>query len=232
MSQEGLDKEKRMSVVFMKEVDDLKRQILVLSAQVEESVILAVKALLTRDEELARQVIRGDFDVDQAEVEVEEEALKILALHQPVAADLRFLAAVLKINNDLERIGDLATNIAKRAVKISKQPALIMPDELSDAATRVRDMVRDSLNAFVNFDAGPARKVCSSDDEVDLLCKGVRLFVEEQIRKNPDCRRVCLDMLLASRNIERIGDHATNIAEDVVYLVEGVIVRHRPDAKA
>lgn len=221
-----------MSVVFMKEVDDLKRQILVLSAQVEESVILAVKALLTRDEELARQVIRGDFDVDQAEVEVEEEALKILALHQPVAADLRFLAAVLKINNDLERIGDLATNIAKRAVKISKQPALIMPDELSDAATRVRDMVRDSLNAFVNFDAGPARKVCSSDDEVDLLCKGVRLFVEEQIRKNPECLSVCLDMLLASRNIERIGDHATNIAEDVVYLVEGVIVRHRPDAKA
>lgn len=221
-----------MSMVFMKEVEHLKRQILVLSAQVEESVILAVKALLTRDAELAQQVIRGDFDVDQAEVEVEEEALKILALHQPVAADLRFLTAVLKINNDLERIGDLATNIAKRAVKLCNEPALAVPGELSEAALRVRDMVRDSLNAFVNFDAGPARAVCGSDDEVDRLCKEVRRFVEEQIGKNPSGISGCLDMLLASRNIERIGDHATNIAEDVVYLVEGVIVRHRPDAKA
>ncbi|MFA7370198.1 MAG: phosphate signaling complex protein PhoU, partial [Kiritimatiellales bacterium] len=172
-----------MSVVFMKEVDHLKRQILTMSAQVEESVILAVKALLTRDEGLAQQVIRGDFDVDLAEVEVEEEALKILALHQPVAADLRFLTAVLKINNDLERIGDLATNIAKRAVKICKEPALAMPDELGQAATRARDMVHDSLNAFVNFDAGPARAVCGADDEVDQYCKQVRRFVEAQIQK-------------------------------------------------
>ncbi len=218
-----------MSVVFMKEIDHLKRQILTLSAQVEESVILAVKALLTRDEELAQQVIRGDFDVDQVEVVVEEEALKIMALHQPVAADLRFLTAVLKINNDLERIGDLATNIAKRAVKICKEPALMMPDELSQAAIRARDMVHDSLNAFVNFDANPAREVCGSDEEVDQFCKQVRRFVEEQILKHPDGISGYLDMLLASRNIERIGDHATNIAEDVIYLVEGVIVRHRTD---
>jgi phosphate transport system protein len=215
----------------MKEVAKLKKQILVLSAQAEESVILAVRALLTRDEELAQQVIRGDFDVDQAEVEVEEEALKILALHQPVAADLRFLTAVLKINNDLERIGDLATNIAKRAVRICKEPALAVPDELGQAATKARDMVHDSLSAFVNFDAAPARTVCGSDEEVDELCKQVRRFVEEQIRKNPACLSACLDMLLASRNIERIGDHATNIAEDVIYLVEGTIVRHRPDAQ-
>ncbi len=220
-----------MSMVFMKEIEQLKRQILSMSAQVEESVILAVKALLTRDEKLAQQVIRGDFDVDKVEVEVEEEALKILALHQPVATDLRFLTAVLKINNDLERIGDLATNIAKRAVKICKEPALVVPDELSQAATRVRDMVHDSLNAFVNFDAEPAKAVCGSDDEVDQLCRQVRRFVEEQIQKNPACISVCLDMLLASRNIERIGDHATNIAEDVVYLVEGNIVRHRSDGK-
>jgi phosphate transport system protein len=212
----------------MNEVDKLKKMILVLSAQVEESVILAVKSLQTRDEELALQVIRGDYDVDQAEVEVEEEALKILALHQPVATDLRFLTAVLKINNDLERIGDLATNIAKRAVKICKEPALAVSDELNQAATQVRDMVHESLNAFVNFDAEPARVVCASDAEVDRLCKEVRRFVEEKIRQNPSCLSGCLDMLLASRNIERIGDHATNIAEDVIYLVEGVIVRHRP----
>jgi phosphate transport system protein len=221
-----------MSVVFMKEIDHLKRQILTLSAQVEESVILAVKALLTRDAELAEQVIRGDFDVDDVEVVVEEEALKIMALYQPVAADLRFLTCVLKINNDLERIGDLATNIAKRAVKICKEPALIMPDELSQSAIRARDMVHGSLNAFVSFDAGPAREVCRADDEVDQFCKQVRRFVEAQITKNPASISGYLDMLLASRNIERIGDHATNIAEDVIYLVEGVIVRHRPDGKA
>jgi phosphate transport system protein len=215
-----------MSVVFMKEVEQLKRQILAQSAQVEESVILAVKALLTRDEELARQVIRGDFDVDQSEVEVEEEALKILALHQPVAADLRFLATVLKINNDLERIGDLATNIAKRAVKISQKPALMMPEELSEAATRARNMVNGSLNAFVSLDAEPARAVCEADDEVDRLCKAVRRFVEEKIVETPEQISGYLDMLLATRNIERIGDHATNIAEDVMYLVSGVIVRH------
>lgn len=220
-----------MSVVFMKEVDHLKRQILALSAQVEESVILAVKALLTRDEGLAQQVIRGDFDVDHAEVEVEEEALKILALHQPVAADLRFLTAVLKINNDLERIGDLATNIAKRAVKICKEPALAMPDELGQAATRVRDMVHDSLNAFVNFDAGLAKRVCEADEDVDRFCRQVRSFVEAQIMQYPARISCYLDMLLASRNIERIGDHATNIAEDVIYLVEGTIVRHRSDEK-
>ena len=217
-----------MSLVFMKEIELLKRQMLAMSAQVEESLILAVKSLITRDEELAQQVIRGDFDVDNVEVEVEEEALKILALHQPVATDLRFLTAVLKINNDLERIGDLATNIAKRAVKICKEPALVVPDELSQAATQVRDMVHESLNAFVNFDAAPAKVVCGKDDEVDQLCRQVRRFVEVQIQKDPARVSCYLDMLLASRNIERIGDHATNIAEDVIYLVEGTIVRHRP----
>lgn len=219
-----------MSQVFMTEVGKLKKQILSLSAQVEESLILAVKALLTRDQELAQQVISGDFDVDKVEVEVEEEALKILALYQPVAADLRFLTAVLKINNDLERIGDLATNIAKRAVKMCKEPALSMPDALGQAATRARDMVHDSLNAFVNFDAGPAKAVCGSDAAVDQFCRQVRQFVEAQILKDPDRISCYLDMLLASRNIERIGDHATNIAEDVIYLVEGTIVRHRPES--
>lgn len=219
-----------MSQIFINEVGKLKKHILSLSAQVEESLILAVKSLLTRDEALAQQVIGGDFDVDKVEVEVEEEALKILALYQPVATDLRFLAAVLKINSDLERIGDLATNIAKRAVKMCKEPALTVPDELGQAAIRARDMVRDSLNAFVNFDAGQAKTVCGSDETVDQLCRQVRRFVETQIQRDPARVSCYLDMLLASRNIERIGDHATNIAEDVIYLVEGTIVRHRPEA--
>jgi len=217
-----------MTRIFMHEIERLKKQILALSAQVEEGLILAVKSLQTRDEALANQVIRGDFDVDQAEVEVEEEALKILALYQPVAMDLRFLTAVLKINNDLERIGDLATNIAKRAVKLCQDPEAQFPDQMIESATRTRDMVRDSLNAFVRLDADLARSVCGRDDQVDQLCREVRRFVEKQITLHPEHLNSCLDMLLASRNIERIGDHATNIAEDVIYLVEGVIVRHRP----
>jgi phosphate transport system protein len=210
----------------MHEIEGLKKQILQLSAQVEEGVILAVKSLKTRDEELAKQVILGDADVDQAEVEVEEEALKILALYQPVAMDLRFLTAVLKINNDLERIGDLAANIAKRAIKLCKDPAAPVPEQIIESAMRVRDMVRDSLNAFVRLDADLARSVCASDDQVDELCKDVRRFLETQIIKYPEHLSCYLDMLLASRNVERIGDHATNIAEDVIYLIEGVIVRH------
>lgn len=216
-----------MSQVFMNEVRKLKNQILSLSAKVEESLILSVKALLTRDESLAQQVIRGDFDVDDVEVEVEEEALKILALYQPVATDLRFLTAVLKINSDLERIGDLATNIAKRALKMSQEPAVAIPDELGQAAVRAREMVQNSLNAFVGLDPELAKTVCESDDQIDRLCKQVRHFTEEQIQKNPTRVGYYLDMLYASRNIERIGDHATNIAEDVIYLVEGSIVRHQ-----
>jgi phosphate transport system protein len=216
-----------MSLVFANEVEKLKRRILAMSAQVEESVILAVRALLTRDENLAEQVIRGDYDVDQVEVEVEEDALKLLALYQPVAMDLRFLTTVLKINNDLERIGDLATNIAKRAVKLCKDPAALVPEQMIESAGRARDMVRDSLNSFVRMDADVARSVCGADDRIDRLCSEVRKTLENEIAVHPEHLSSYLDMLLASRNIERIGDHATNIAEDVVYLVEGVIVRHR-----
>lgn len=221
-----------MTRVFMHEIERLKKQILALSAQVEEGLILAVQSLQTRDEALARQVIRGDFDVDRAEVEVEEEALKILALYQPVAMDLRFLTAVLKINNDLERIGDLATNIAKRAVKLCQNPAATVPEKMIESATRVRDMVRDSLNAFVRLETELARAVCCRDDQIDRLCHEVRQFLEDQILLHPEHLSSYLDMLLASRNIERIGDHATNISEDVIYLIDGVIVRHRAaDAK-
>lgn len=217
-----------MTRIFMHEIERLKKQILELSAQVEEGLILAVKSLQTRDVELANQVIRGDFDVDEAEVAVEEEALKILALYQPVASDLRFLTAVLKINNDLERIGDLATNIAKRAVKLCNAPAALVPEQMIASASRARDMVRDSLNAFVQLDADLARSVCSADDWIDQLCREIRTFVEKQITTHPENLSSYLDLLLASRNIERIGDHATNIAEDIIYLVEGVIVRHLP----
>lgn len=215
-----------MSQVFMHEIEKLKKQILGLSARVEENVVQAVKALNTRDAALAQQVIESDAEIDRLEVEVEEEGLKILALYQPVAMDLRFLTTVIKINNDLERIGDLAANIAARARKMCKEPALPIPEELQVAAVKARDMVRHSLTAFVNLDAGLANSVCESDDEVDGLCKQVAQFVEESGMKNPENLKYYLTMLRAARNIERVGDHATNIAEDVIYLAEGKIVRH------
>ena len=217
-----------MSEVFVHEIDKLKKQILALSAQVEENVVLAVKALITRDPALAKQVILSDTEIDRQEVEVEEEALKILALYQPVAMDLRFLTTVLKINNDLERIGDLAANIAKRARKICKEPAVAIPAKLDEAALKARDMVRNSLTAFVNLDANLANEVRDADDEVDDLCKEVFKFVIASGKRDPDHLSLYLNMLVASRNLERIGDHATNIAEDVIYLVDGVIVRHQP----
>lgn len=216
-----------MTQVFNHEIEKLKKRILSLSAQVEESVVQAVKALITRDATLAKQVIRNDSQIDRQEVEVEEEALKILALYQPVAMDLRFLTTVLKINNDLERIGDLAANIAKRARRICKAPDVAIPPELDEMAWKARDMVRNSLTAFVNLDAELANQVREADDEVDDLCKRVNLFVAEAGKSDPANLDTYLTMLLAGRNLERIGDHATNIAEDVVYLIDGVIVRHQ-----
>jgi phosphate transport system protein len=215
-----------MSQVFVHEIEKLKKRILSLSAQVEENVVLAVRALITRDAALAKQVILSDSAIDRQEVEVEEEALKILALYQPVAMDLRFLTTVLKINNDLERIGDLAANIAKQARRICKKPDVSVPKELEEAALKARNMVRNSLTAFVNLDTQMANEVRDADDEVDDLCKAVFNFVVESGQKDPDHLNLYLTMLLAARALERIGDHATNIAEDIIYLTDGVIVRH------
>ncbi len=221
-----------MSQVFMHEIEKLKKKILSLSALVEENLIQAVSALNTRDASLAQQVIESDAEIDRQEVEVEEEGLKILALYQPVAMDLRFLTTVIKINNDLERIGDLAANIAGRACSMCREPALPVPEELQDAAIKARDMVRNSLTAFVNLDAQLAAEVCQADDAVDRLCRQVIKFVVAAGQKNPEHLNFYITMLMASRNVERVGDHATNIAEDVIYLVKGAIVRHNPTADA
>ncbi len=217
-----------MSQVFIHEIEKLKKKILSLSARVEENVIQAVRSLNTRDAALATQVMESDAEIDRQEVEVEEEGLKILALYQPVAMDLRFLTTVIKINNDLERIGDLAANIAGRVRKMCSEPALPVPAELQEAAIQARDMVRHSLTAFVNLDADLAVKVCEADDAVDRLCKKVKKFVIASGRLNPEHLNYYITILMASRNVERVGDHATNIAEDVIYLVKGEIVRHNP----
>ncbi len=209
-----------------REVDRLKRKLLALSAYVEESVQRAVKAVSERDEKLAQRVIDTDFEIDEMEVDVEEDCLKILALHQPVAIDLRFIIAVLKINNDLERIGDLAVNIAERAVSLSKRDKINSPFDFQTMAERVQKMLQKALDALVNADAKLAREVLVSDDEIDEMNRQMYDSIKMGIRQDPANVDTLIQVLAISRNLERIADHTSNIAEDVIYMVDGDIIRH------
>ncbi len=217
-----------MTTHFFREVDRLKRAVLELSALVEQRLAEAVQALETRDAELARRVIDGDAEVDLREVDVEEDCLKILALHQPVAVDLRFVVAVLKINNDLERIGDLAVNIAERALFLAQQKRITVALPFAPMAARVRVMVEQSLDALVNMDADTAREVSNMDDVVDSMNREMIDIVITRLQNAGAAVEVdvLLQLLSASRHLERVADHATNIAEDIIYMIEGRIVRH------
>jgi phosphate transport system protein len=162
-------------------------------------------------------------------VDVEEECLKILALYQPVASDLRYIIAVLKINQDLERIGDLAVHIAERALFLCRQPRITIPVRLEQMADKTENLLKKVLDAFVNLDEAAAREVCAADNEVDNMNQEIFQQVKEAIMKNPQLFESLLQIMHISRHLERIADHATNIAEDLIYLIEGRIVRHAPE---
>ena len=211
---------------LQKEIEILKRELLTLGAIVEERVATAVKSLAKRDIALADRIIDGDNVIDDMEVELEEGCLKILALHQPVAVDLRVIIAVLKINNDLERIGDLAVAIAERAADLSAMKEISLPFDFVGMSARVQDMLRKSLDALVNWDVNAANDVCNGDDEVDERNRAMYRNVRQALELHPDQIEQLLGCLSISRNLERIADHATNIAEDVIYLISGSIVRH------
>lgn len=215
-----------MSVHLQRELNRLKTDLLANCAIVEEQVHLAVQAVLRRDEEAARKVERRDAEVDRREVDIEERCLGVLALYQPVAGDLRMVVAVLKINNDLERIGDLAVNIAHKALALCKEPVEEAPAELEAMAQRGQQMLRDAIDAMVNLDAALAHDVCRRDDEVDEMKRAIRCALEDRILREPELTRPLMRLLAVSRNIERIADCATNIAEDVIYVTQGRIVRH------
>jgi phosphate transport system protein len=215
-----------MSVHLEREISRLKKRLLSLCAVVEDQVQMAVRSLLQRDVEMAQGVESRDRDIDQQEVEVEEDCLKILALHQPVAIDLRVVVSALKINNDLERIGDLAVNIAHKAVSLAEGPYMDIPFDLEGMWQKTQSMLQDALDAMVNLDATQAANVCSRDDEVDRMKHDIRLEVEAMIARDPSQTTPLLRLAAASRNLERIADLATNIAEDVIYMIEGRIVRH------
>ena len=218
-----------MAKHLQREIENLKKKVLALGARVETVVRDATLAIRKKDGRLAQEVMDGDMDIDDAEVEIEEECLKILALHQPVAVDLRFIVTVLKINNDLERIGDLAVNIAERAVFLTGQPQVSMSVDLVDMAHHAQSMLKDSLDALINHDAQLAHKVCVSDDIVDQMNRQMYLKVQEVILEKPEQISALIHLLSASRHIERIADHTTNIAEDVIYMIEGQIVRHKTE---
>lgn len=209
------------------QIAQLKNSILQFGTIVEESISRSNTALFKRDVELAQKVIANDTEIDRLEVELEEECLKVLALYQPVAADLRFVVAVLKINNDLERIGDLASNIAKTVSQLTITGPLELPEEISSMAKQVEEMVKNSLDAVVKANPDLARQVRKEDDIVDAGRHTVRKLVIQQIKKDPEKVEGLLQINSISKHLERIADMATNIAEDVIYMVEGEIVRHR-----
>jgi phosphate transport system protein len=214
---------------LQREIDRLKKKILALGAFVEESVNMAMRSIEERDSALAEKVISSDDQIDQSEVDLEEDCLKILALHQPVAIDLRFIIAVLKMNNDLERIGDLAVNIAERAAFLNTHVKINSPYDLHRLVERTQWMLRSSLDALVNLDSVLARQICGADNEVDAINREMYDLVSEAIRREPQNLDMLIALLSVSRYLERIADHATNIAEDVIYMNEGIIARHKKE---
>ncbi len=216
---------------FLRELDRLTTDLLELAAMAEASVRDALRALDERRPDLARRVIDGDAAIDREEVRIEEECIRILVLAMPAAGDLRRVIAVLKIDNDLERIADLAVNIAEAALAggLDDVP---LPGTIRAMAERALQMVRDGINAFVGSDGALARTVLARDDEVDRLEGTIRDEAKALIRADPGRADAAFHLLSVARQLERIADHATNIAEDVVYLREGAIIRHRTENEA
>lgn len=211
---------------FVREIDRLNRQIIEFGNQVENQVKLAIRAVKKSDNELANKVIQQDEKIDELEVELEEECLKLLALHQPMGEDLRLIISILKINNDLERIGDHAVNIAERALQLSELEKLDTPPEIPKLTHQAKLMLRKSLLALVEKDAVIATDVVRADDQVDLLNKKMHHKITDRIKANPEFTEQQILFLSVCRQLERIGDHACNISEDVLYLLTGDIVRH------
>lgn len=218
-----------MSKHMQRDLDNITRELLALASLVETAIYKATRALAERDARLAREVIAGDSQIDREENSIDETCLKVLALHQPVASDLRRIASIMLITTDLERMGDLAEEIAERAVHLAGYPTVPIPGKLQRMTDLTTLMVRQALDSFVNASTPQARGVLRLDDEVDRYCAEIIGEVIATMKTSVDAIEPGLSLFSATRHLERIADHATNIAEDVVYLVEGEIVRHRQE---
>ncbi|MBN2264270.1 MAG: phosphate signaling complex protein PhoU [Candidatus Aminicenantes bacterium] len=211
---------------FDEELNELKKKLLEMAARAEEQIALAVRALKDRKEDLARQVLEREEAVNRLDVEIDEMGMRLLALRQPMAADLRFITSAMKISNDVERIGDLAVNSAERTIDLLKAPQLKPLIDIPRMAQLAQEMVRDAINAFVNRDEALARDVCERDDKVDELNDQVFRELLTYMMQDAGTISRAVDLLLVGRHLERIADHATNIGEDVIYIVKGKMIKH------
>ena len=216
---------------FEEELQALKSRLLNMGAMVEERVHQAIQALMERRPDSTDKIIAGDQDVNDLKIEIDDRCLKLLALQQPMATDLRLITAAMKINSDLERIGDQAVNIAENAAKVLVHPPLKPLLDLPRMAEMAERMTRDSLDAFVRRDSDLARNILARDDEVDQLKDQVFRVLLTYMMADPATIERALGLILVSRNLERIADHATNIAEDVIFLVEAKDVRHHHEER-
>lgn len=210
---------------FHREIEKLRQKLLLMGSTVEDRVRRACSVIESRDVELARSIIKTDWEIDELEIEIEEECLKILALYQPVAKDLRFLVTVIKVNNEMERIGDYAAQIAKRVKFISKVEHAVFPFDFSDMADKVMSELKMSLDALVNRDVEIAQRIFILDQEIDTLRNKAYKLIIKEMNEHHQFHTSLMNQYLLARHLERIADRATNIAEEVIYMVEGDIVR-------
>jgi phosphate transport system protein len=216
---------------FVEELEQLKAKLLEMSSLVESAIYRSITAVVQKDEALANEVLKNEARINQIEIEIDDFTVRLLALQQPMAADLRFLVAALKINNDLERMGDLAVNVANRAISLLNEPVVDAMIDIPHIAALVQSMVRKSLDAFVRKDADLARSVLASDDAVDDMRSASFHELISFMERDPSNIRQAVDLLSVVRNLERIADHATNIAEDVLFLAKGIDVRHHSETR-
>ena len=216
---------------FLEELEDLQERLLEMGGVVEFAIRRSVSALVDRDEAAAQDVLRSEARINQMEIEIDDFAVRLLARHQPMAKDLRFLTAAIKINSDLERMGDLAVNIVERALSLIRQPAVKPLIDIPQMAKLVDSMVRNCLDAFVKRDGQLARGVLLSDDAVDDLRDAIYQELVGFMKRDPSTISRSLDLIFVARNLERIADHATNIAEDVLFLAQGIDVRHHAESR-
>ena len=215
---------------FHDQLAQLKQRLLEMSGAATALIDLAVEALLTRDQGKAEAVIAGDREIDALELDVEDQAIALLALQQPMARDLRFIISAIKVANDLERVGDHAVNIAQSTLRLTSMYTLITPDpEIGEMARRARQMLGNALTAFVRADGALGREVCRADDEVDMLHDSVFRILLTHMMGDARTINMSLELLLVSRNLERVADLATNIGEDAVFLAEGKQIKHRAE---
>jgi phosphate transport system protein len=221
-----------METHFQQELNKLKENLLKMAGLAEQAISNAVEALVQRNTSLAEKTIKEDEKINQMEILIDEWCLKLLALHQPMAADLRFITSAMRINIELERIGDLAVNIAERVISLNQEPQLKPYIDIPRMAKITQSMVKDVLDAFVNGDTNLARAVCERDDQVDALNDQVFRELLTYMMADPKTITRAVHLIIVSRCLERIADHTTNIAEGVIFMVKALVIKHHADAKA